>query len=1279
MRIACLICVAVLLATLCLTAALQAGTTARHYSFSAPQIIDGPNGPTVVKENMRSLGKPGEPQLPAFGVVLLLPPGEEIVNAEVIPGSFVTIPGSYYLAPAQDEYPLSYVGPYQPTDPIPEIYNSNEPFPDNPISSSTTQFYRGYSIGYAAVVPVLYLPNSGQVSYYSDMEVVFQTARTPKAAHAVETMLRSDDATLSFLTGRVQNPEAIASYPTRDQTDEIPVDYLIISTNEYVPDFQVLSNFKNRRGVRTIIETVEDISVSQPGQDVPEKMRNYIIGAYTQWGIGYVLMAGDAELVPHRNLYAEAYGYTDQIAADLYFGALDGNWNNDGDSQWGEPGEDDLIPEVAVGRAAVDSHAEAANFINKQVMYQQHPVVAECNKALFVGELLWSDVYCVWTFGATYKEEIRLGSSNHGYTTVGFQPQFLTSTLYDLTICPAQWSALGDLLPLLNSGFNLVNHLGHANVTYGLRFNGSDVTDVNFTNNGVNHTFWTGYTQGCYDGSFDNRTESGGYTEDCILERFTTIAHGPVCFIGNARYGWGQHQSTDGSSQYFDRQFFDAVFGENLTRIGLANDDSKVDNIWSINYQANRWCFYELNVFGDPELDFWTNTPQSLTANYQGAYVIGQDSFRVTVPGVAGAVVALNFDSTLVGRGVTDASGQVDIVLDSPPNDPGPMEIVIVAHNYLEYCDTIQVIPPTGPYVVYRSHVLNDAAGNANGLLDFGESVTLTITMENVGNDDAANVTLAMSSDDSYVTVSDSTENYGTILAHQQAFVTDGFAFSVSPEIPDNHVVTLNLTATSSTLDVWTDDFSILAHAPEVSILSFDINDAAGDNDGRLDPNETVTIDINLGNSGSGDVTSLVGELSSDYPYLTINQDQATLLSLPAGGNGILAPSFGVQVSPGAPNFSRAVFYLALGGVRNYAGSLLYETTVGGYYLDVEDGESSWTHAILTPGWADQWHISTESSNSPAHAWKCGDTGTLTYANHMDAVLTSPTITVPANTKLNFWHWMEAEASSYYPDSAYDGGTVEISVNGGAWQLLTPEGGYTHHIRYSAGGGNPYSGPFAGGTPCFSGQIGWEQAMVNLSAFSGNIQIRFRFGTDQGAAREGWYIDDVEIILTDDLAPPANLVGTLIGTTARLDWNSPGVDGLQGYNVYRNSVEIASQLQAPSFEDDLENLPPQLYTYCVTAIYSAGESVPCDPVTIDYGVPLEAVTNLVISRLGAHVVLNWSSVPTASGYNVYRGTDPTAPPGEMTLIASPTNPTYMDSNVLNGPDDMLFYLVTATR
>jgi len=83
-------------------------------------------------------------------------------------------------------------------------------------------------------------------------------------------------------------------------------------------------------------------------------MRNYIISEYQAHGIEYVLLGGDDELVPHRGFYCIVYSsstYEDSdIPADLYYSALDGSWNDDGDGYWGEIGEDDLLPDISVAR-----------------------------------------------------------------------------------------------------------------------------------------------------------------------------------------------------------------------------------------------------------------------------------------------------------------------------------------------------------------------------------------------------------------------------------------------------------------------------------------------------------------------------------------------------------------------------------------------------------------------------------------------------------------------------------------------------------------------------------------------------------------------------------------------------------------------------------------------------------------------------------------------------------------------------------------------------------------
>jgi len=80
--------------------------------------------------------------------------------------------------------------------------------------------------------------------------------------------------------------------------------------------------------------------------------------------------------------------------------------------------------------------------------------------------------------------------------------------------------------------------------------------------------------------------------------------------IMNARYGWGIQYSTDGPSQRFHREFWDAVFGEDISVVGRVNHDSKEDNLWRINYACMRWCYYQLNLFGDPTLDLIPSEPE---------------------------------------------------------------------------------------------------------------------------------------------------------------------------------------------------------------------------------------------------------------------------------------------------------------------------------------------------------------------------------------------------------------------------------------------------------------------------------------------------------------------------------------------------------------------------------------------------------------------------------------------------------------------------------------------
>jgi murein tripeptide amidase MpaA len=134
------------------------------------------------------------------------------------------------------------------------------------------------------------------------------------------------------------------------------------------------------------------------------------------------------------------------------------------------------------------------------------------------------------------------------------------------------------------------------------------------------------------------------------------------------------------------------------------------------------------------------------------------------------------------------------------------------------------------------------------------------------------------------------------------------------------------------------------------------------------------------------------------------------------------------------------------------------------------------------------------------------------YPNNADAKLELPKVRLPdeENLVFSFWHWMEAETDTVFPDSAYDGGIMELSCdNGSTWTQLFPQQGYPCTIpRYID------SSPFVAGTSIFSGQHEWKEDVFDLNLFRGmSVQIRFYFGSDKDNdfPYAGWYIDNVAI------------------------------------------------------------------------------------------------------------------------------------------------------------------------
>ncbi|MBU1631244.1 MAG: hypothetical protein KKH49_05540, partial [Candidatus Omnitrophica bacterium] len=573
-------------------------------------------------------GTAGAPILPFKPMRILIPYGQKAVGVRVIPGSSQEISGEYILEPAQKPVPLSQLEYAQFTPPNPEIYNSDNPYPYVPCGDAFLQKKSGYTILILNLFPVEYHPLSRKILYYPNMSVEVETVPLSKVyTEEAGVSLSPDLQVQNEIKALVDNPDVLQTYETGTEVDRLRAEgeqyeYVIITNNALASapgpyNFQALRDSKMARVnamTATIVTTeyiYDNYDGTRPhgGTDNQTKIRNFIIDYYQNHGTRYVLLAGDSNIIPPRYLSVwytfQPYPYFVSIPADLYYGCLDGTFDYDCDGTYGEHTdgpegwEVDLYAEVYIGRAPVATAAEVSNFVRKTLTYE-NATGDYLHSVYMLGEHLGFGGVSEWATDAL--EEIRLGSYAYSYATVGFENSiyanyFETHTLYD---SPSYSWTTSELIGVINAGVHIFNHFGHGDYGTCMCVNKPFCTDnlASLTNT----DYFFVYSQACTPGSFDS--------SNCFAEVITTMDEGAFAVVMNARLGWGRYDSTDGPSQRYNRQFWDALLGENITNLGRMNQDSKEDNACKINedYNCMQWCYYELNLFGDPEISINVNT-----------------------------------------------------------------------------------------------------------------------------------------------------------------------------------------------------------------------------------------------------------------------------------------------------------------------------------------------------------------------------------------------------------------------------------------------------------------------------------------------------------------------------------------------------------------------------------------------------------------------------------------------------------------------------------------------
>ena len=542
-----------------------------------------------IKE-LENTGKPGVPSLPLKGAFILIPSNKKVKDINVY-GEKHTIDGNYLINPvskafinSNDKQDIKLKYDF-------DLFDKNKFYPDRIFDNIDVLNFRGYKILILNLYPVQYQFKYGKINYYSNLNVEIEL-EDDKSSNNFFRGLEKDEIAVGKI---VDNPEIISSYNIKTNVNLLNdgYDLLIITTDDLKTGFQTLVDYHNNNGVNTIVKTMSDLQGNSP-LDV----KNFIIDSYNQYGIEYVLLGSDEPDIPVH--YSEAYNpalrQDELIPSDQWYCLFD----------------DDLMPEINIGRACVDNLDEVDNFVTKTINYASNTDVEEYDSCLMVGQKLLP-----LTYGGNYMDElINECDNNDEYIdpTEGIpETRYHMVKLYERYY---EWDKT-ELLGLINNDdFYLINHLGHGHFYHIMKLeepftrtqSGELVESNDITNLVRNNRPFFLYSQACYAGSFDNTDYKGNrYEEDCIGEYLTVKTdYGAFAAIMNSRYGLGTLLLTLGPNQFFHREFWDSVFDDDIYSIGQANQQSKIKNlnrIISIPELSLDYSYWEITLFGDPTVE----------------------------------------------------------------------------------------------------------------------------------------------------------------------------------------------------------------------------------------------------------------------------------------------------------------------------------------------------------------------------------------------------------------------------------------------------------------------------------------------------------------------------------------------------------------------------------------------------------------------------------------------------------------------------------------------------
>ncbi len=553
--------------------------------------------------------EPDKPALPSRSVDILVPEGAELIDFDF---SFETEEYPQEMRLSKNELPLSFNDANGANINVSASAFSGT-FPQEVLSYNSKEMMQGYTWLNFTVSPFLYDSQSGILSLIHHLKIIL----TYNHHQDLKLSPIRKEQLIQSLKERVENPEDFSVYYLDKEqsvlkSSKAKLDYLIITSQALKEEFKPLIEWKQRKGLKAEIITLDEIYSRYDAATPQLKIKHCLREYYEDRNLTWVLLGGDHEIVPVQACYGVvAVTLVDNtIPTDLFYACFDKSfdWNGTIDEKIGEPYFDfvDILPEVYIARAPVNNPEEVEVFVRKSIEYELFtPQKDFAEKILMSGMKSWN----IWDGKSDnhhwnekmFHSYVKSGWSGKKYGYYDTGSDFTGGENYQLTA-----SGLADQI---NSGYSIFHFAGHGNSTSIIMEEGAGFS-VKEASSLKNNAVGVILSSSCYINSFDR-------ADPCLSEALMRNPYGGcVAFWGSARDAWGLPNISENLGPSY---LFNAKFLENLYKEGQAEraysfaalcSNAKANISGNSTIAGAYWFLqYSLNAMGDPELPIYSQNP----------------------------------------------------------------------------------------------------------------------------------------------------------------------------------------------------------------------------------------------------------------------------------------------------------------------------------------------------------------------------------------------------------------------------------------------------------------------------------------------------------------------------------------------------------------------------------------------------------------------------------------------------------------------------------------------